>query len=278
MTDTQRSTVVGVFEDHQEADRAVEELRRAGFGNEQIGVVAPDPNKGDATATEKGSKAAGGAITGAIAGAGVGGLVGLGILAGVIPVIGPVIAGGTLAVILANAAGGAAIAGLVGALVGLGIPEEEAHHYEGEFEGGSHHRHGQGPQRALRPSPGHSAAARGYNKDTPKVTASNPPAAARSTSGGRVQGGQTMQLREEELHARKQPVQTGEVRVRKEVVTENKTLEVPVQREEVVIERHPVAGGASSGSDMWPGEEVRIPVKESRSTSPKRRWSRKKSG
>jgi uncharacterized protein (TIGR02271 family) len=70
-----------------------------------------------------------------------------------------------------------------------------------------------------------------------------------------------MQVREEELRTRKQPVQTGEVRVRKEVVTENKTLEVPVQREEVVIERHPVAGRASSG-DIRPGEQMRIPVKE----------------
>ena len=50
--------------------------------------------------------------------------------------IGPVIAGGTLAVILANAAGGAAIAGLVGALVGLGIPKDEAEHYESELKAG----------------------------------------------------------------------------------------------------------------------------------------------
>jgi len=35
-----------------------------------------------------------------------------------------------------NAASGAAIAGLAGALIGLGIPEEEAHYYEGEFKAG----------------------------------------------------------------------------------------------------------------------------------------------
>jgi len=136
-------------------------------------------------------------------------------LAGVIPVIGPVIAGGTLAVILANAAGGAAIAGLVGALVGLGIPEEEAHHYEGEFKAGRtivtvkdlNGRY----DRALAILQRHG----GYNKDTPKVAASNPLGAAGSPSGSRVQGGQTMQVREEELRTRKQPVQTGEVRVRK---------------------------------------------------------------
>ena len=43
---------------------------------------------------------------------------------------------GTLGVILSNAAAGACIAGLVGALVGAGIPEDEAKYYHGEFEAG----------------------------------------------------------------------------------------------------------------------------------------------
>jgi uncharacterized protein (TIGR02271 family) len=71
-----------------------------------------------------------------------------------------------------------------------------------------------------------------------------------------------MQLREEELHARKQPVEKGDVRVRKEVVTEHQTLDVPVQREEVVVERHPVAGKPAASSTIGAGEELRIPVKE----------------
>ena len=53
-------------------------------------------------------------------------------------------------------------------------------------------------------------------------------------------------MKEERLHAEKHPVETGEVRVRKEVHTETKTLEVPVQREEVVIERTPVHGKAAA--------------------------------
>ena len=35
-----------------------------------------------------------------------------------------------------NAAAGAAVIGLVGALVGLGIPEEDARYYESEVRGG----------------------------------------------------------------------------------------------------------------------------------------------
>jgi len=54
----------------------------------------------------------------------------------VIPVVGPVLALGTLGTILLNAAGGAAIAGIAGALIGWGIPEEDARYYEGEVNAG----------------------------------------------------------------------------------------------------------------------------------------------
>jgi hypothetical protein len=136
----QQSTVVGVFEDRQQADRAVDELRRAGFRDDQIGVamrydegVLEGESPADST---EGSHAGSGAVTGALAGLGLGALAGLGVLSGVIPVIGPAIAAGTLGIILTNAAAGAGIGGLVGALAGAGIPEDEAHYYQGEFESG----------------------------------------------------------------------------------------------------------------------------------------------
>ena len=73
-------------------------------------------------------------------------------------------------------------------------------------------------------------------------------------------------MKEERLHAEKRPVEAGEVTVRKEVHTETKTLEVPVQREEVVIERTPVHGRAATegiaAGDIREGEEIRIPVRE----------------
>ena len=75
-------------------------------------------------------------MAGALTGLGLGALAGLGVLAGVIPVVGPAIAGGTLGVILSNAAAGAGIAGLVGALIGAGVPEHEAKYYHDEFEAG----------------------------------------------------------------------------------------------------------------------------------------------
>jgi hypothetical protein len=138
----QQSTVVGVFDDRQQADRAVDELRRAGFRDDQIGVAmrydAGDHTMGGAAdAADAGDSEAGtGTITGVLTGLGLGALAGFGVLSGVIPIIGPAIAGGTLGVILSNAAAGAGVGGLVGALVGAGIPEDEANYYQGEFESG----------------------------------------------------------------------------------------------------------------------------------------------
>src|SRR6188472_3186653 len=139
MAVTQRSTVVGVFADRNDADRAVAALHKAGFGDNQIGIAlrhAEGSTGATGSAADTGTRAEEGAATGALAGLGLGALAGLGVLSGVIPVIGPAIAAGTLGVILSNAAAGAAVAGLVGALVGYGIPEDEAQYYQSEFEAG----------------------------------------------------------------------------------------------------------------------------------------------
>jgi len=77
--------------------------------------------------------------------------------------------------------------------------------------------------------------------------------------------GSTVQVREEQLIPRKEMVQTGEVEVRKEVHTEHKTIDVPVTREEVVIDRHPVdSRPATDASFREEGQTVRVPVMEER--------------
>jgi len=72
--------------------------------------------------------------------------------------------------------------------------------------------------------------------------------------------GKAVELREEELQARKTPVQTGEVQIHKEVITENRTIEVPVTREEVVIERRPVHRPADNADFAEHDETIRVPV------------------
>jgi hypothetical protein len=135
------NTTVGVFATRAAADQAINELKRAGYRDDQIGLVVKDSSgktvKRDGSGAEE-TNAEEGAAIGATAGALGGAAVGAGIAAGVIPVIGPVLAIGTLGTILLNAAGGAAIAGITGALIGWGIPEEDARYYEGQVQAGRH--------------------------------------------------------------------------------------------------------------------------------------------
>jgi uncharacterized protein (TIGR02271 family) len=74
---------------------------------------------------------------------------------------------------------------------------------------------------------------------------------------------QRIQLRGELLRANKERVQRGEVRLRKEVVTENQSLNVPVEREELVIERGPGSQSAVTG-EIGDDQEVRVPLTEER--------------
>ncbi len=132
------STTVGVFKNRDAADRAVADLRKAGYTDDHIGLVAKDATTGKTVRTDGAGETnmAEGAAIGAMAGAATGAAVGAGILMGIIPVIGPILAIGTLGTILVNAVGGAAIATLAGALVGWGIPEEDAQYYEDEVKAG----------------------------------------------------------------------------------------------------------------------------------------------
>ena len=76
----QQSTIVGVFDDRLQADRAVDEFRRAGFRDDQIGVAmrydAGSATMGDAAdvADADDTHAGTGAVTGVVAGLGLGAL------------------------------------------------------------------------------------------------------------------------------------------------------------------------------------------------------------
>jgi uncharacterized protein (TIGR02271 family) len=75
--------------------------------------------------------------------------------------------------------------------------------------------------------------------------------------------GETLHLREEQLQARTTPVETGRVQVGKEVVEEQRTVDVPVSREEVFVERHPVdRRPADRPIDTTEGETIEVPVRE----------------
>jgi uncharacterized protein (TIGR02271 family) len=70
---------------------------------------------------------------------------------------------------------------------------------------------------------------------------------------------------EEELRAGTQTVEAGEVEVRKDVVQEQRTVEVPVTREDVEVRRVAVNREASAADDAaftQSGDTLRVPIRE----------------
>jgi hypothetical protein len=120
----QTTALITTFRDRKQADRFVGELKRAGFQDEEIGLIAP--HKDGLGPVEEGTMvgALGGGAVGAVAGAAATGL---------IPGVGPVIAAGLLTGVLGGAFAGATTGGVLGALVGLGVPEDEAEKRHEEF-------------------------------------------------------------------------------------------------------------------------------------------------
>ena len=274
MTHTsQRSTVVGVFHEREDAREAIEALKDDGFAADSISLLSPDKHTTESMAEETGTHAGSGAATGLLAGGVLGGLggwlVGIGALA--IPGVGPFIAAGAFATALGGAAIGAGVGAIGGALVGMGVPREEAEYYEGEVKSGrtlvtvrSDWRYDDA-QRILRD---HGA----YDIET------GADATRRQTSTSMIdrrpvetaaldqpaESQHTMQLREEELQARKASVGTGQVTLGKDVVEQRTTLDVPVSREEAYVERRPVNRPADRPIEAGTSQTIEVPIREER--------------
>lgn len=142
-TSNMLTTAVGSFANRTEAQDAVRALRAAGFADDRIGVVGQRmeytgergsdsglPNDPTHSRWEEGTGV--GAAAGAVTGTGLG----LAVAAGLIPGVGPVIAGGMLMAMLASAGAGATVGTVVGGLIGLGVPEDEAGYYQDEVTSG----------------------------------------------------------------------------------------------------------------------------------------------
>jgi len=126
-------TVVGLFDSHDQAEKAVSELRGSGF-HEEISILAADKNKAGAKAEDKPMAGGGSVASGVTTGGVLGGLAGLGLGAGAlaIPGIGPLIAAGPIAGLLSGAFTG----GIAGGLIDWGIPAERGKFYEGKVREG----------------------------------------------------------------------------------------------------------------------------------------------
>ena len=132
------TAVFGIYSNVRGAEKAIDDMKAAGFRNADISVLVSENVGTKDLAFVKGTKAPEGTATGAASGAVIGGALGwlLGIGALAIPGLGPFIAAGPIMAALAGAGVGGTIGGLAGALVGLGIPEYEAKRYEGRVKDG----------------------------------------------------------------------------------------------------------------------------------------------
>ena len=142
-------TVIGLFEDREDADNAISELEDNGFNPNDMSLIMMQTEETTATQDDQGNDYRGDVNKGLETGAVLGGIAGLliGIGAVTIPGIGAVLIGGPFAAALgltgiaattaAGAVTGAVAGGLIGALVNMGLTKREAQHYQERISEGA---------------------------------------------------------------------------------------------------------------------------------------------
>ena len=132
------TAVFGIYATYTEVEAGVDALQTAGFRSTDISALFPENVGTKDFAHRKGTKvpegAAAGGASGAVIGGALGWLAGIGAIA--IPGVGSLIAAGPIVAALAGVGVGGAVAGIAGALIGMGIPEYEAKRYEGRIKSG----------------------------------------------------------------------------------------------------------------------------------------------
>lgn len=129
--------ITGIFRSRSSAMLAVEDLIRHGFEQDDISLLMSETTRGREFMVDEHTKAPEGVATGAAVGGMLGaialGLTSVGMVAA--PGLGLFAVGQWLS-ILAGFGAGALGGGIVGGLIGIGVPEHEAELYKGELEKG----------------------------------------------------------------------------------------------------------------------------------------------
>ena len=224
---------MAVFDDRAQAEQAVNELENAGFSNDQIRFAGH------------------GASTGGILDS------------------------------LKSLFTGQDTGSVYNDLVSMGMPQDDASYFQQEYEAGRSIvtvLAGERMQEAtaiLARYGGYSANRRSAQTTGSAQTTDYAQTAGTAGTGYETgtEGQQNLKLREEQLRAQKQPMETGEARLRKDVVSEQKSIDVPVTREEVYVERRP-GSGQPTDQPIGEGETYRVPVREEQVTVEKQPYVR----
>ena len=134
-----KKALFGLARSEDQAVSIVNQLKGAGFSDNDISVLFPNKAGTRHFAHLQHTRAPEGAAVGATGGIVTGGILGwlLGIGTLLIPGIGPFLVAGPIMVALAGAGIGAAAGGLTGALIGMGMRQYEARQYDEKMKGGN---------------------------------------------------------------------------------------------------------------------------------------------
>jgi uncharacterized protein (TIGR02271 family) len=261
---TENKTVVGLFDDMSDAEKAVERLVDSGVPRDKIGIVAGNESGKYSDVTSKGQVGkgvAGGAGAGAALGGGFGLIAGLASLA--IPGFGPVIAAGPIAAALTGAGIGAAAGGLIGGLTQAGVHESDAAYYaEGVRRGGVLVTVRTNETLADRSADIlDDAGAKDVDQKSREWEASGWKNPAGTRSREDVRGVQSIPVVQEELEVGKRQVSRGGVRVYSHVTEQPVEEEVTLRDESIRVDRR-AANRPASPSDMEAFREGTIELTE----------------
>ena len=250
-------TVVGYFSTQADAESAIKALKQAGFQQNQIGAAARSAQSGIASSTTAGtSKTSSAYDAGHTAG-------------GAWESVKSFFAGGPVEPYAGEATkdtfndgvitnGNYASNDVHHSLAGLSVPTEHARYFGHQLGAGEEgvvitvNAEGR-EQEALEILDDNGADVGDGAKEFDYGVAFTQPVSS-----------QNVQLYGEVLRVHKDRVSSGEVRIRKDVVTTTQTVQVPVTREELVVERVPVTGQQAANGANFEGEEIRIPLTEER--------------
>lgn len=258
---TAAGTVAGFFENNDEAGRAVHELRDAGFTSAQIGVA----RRGDAAATQTSTGSHAAHTAGAKA-EGVWDKVKNFFEGGDVEPYANEKTRGDLATREVTPDPGSAASGaygspdLHGTMTDLSVPEDRSRYMSHRF--GSSNAGAVVTVRAE----GRADEAERILKSCGADLGDESAAYDYSNSDTNVQGEQNIQLLGEVLRVHTDRVGLGDVRLRKEVITDMQTIQVPVTREELVIERRAVDGSTPASGRIGENQDIRIPLTEERAS------------
>ncbi len=233
--ETGRGTVAGLFRDYSKAEQAIADLKAKGFSDEQIGMARADESGMESGTTPGNVQHHDRGLRDKIK----------------------------------SAFGGeereqdesdyAYSDDFQGSLKGAGIPEDRARYFGSNLYSG-------GVLVTVNTSGGRASEAIAIlERNGADIGSGNVDfgTQANKTAVGDT-GERRIQLLGEMLRVHKQRVSRGEVRLRKDVVSETRNIEVPVTREELVIERTSASGNEPVTGEIGSDKEIRVPLSEER--------------